>query len=78
MLTDKPTTAFLEVGFRPFFLGAGFFAMLTMALWSAIYIFQIDFELNNISQFEWHAHEMLFGYAMAVIAGFLLSKTIER
>jgi len=39
MLTDKPTTAFLEVGFRPFFLGAGFFAMLTMALWSAIYIF---------------------------------------
>jgi len=73
MLSDKPTTAFLEVGFRPFFLGAGFFAMLTMALWSAIYIFQIDFELNNISQFEWHAHEMLFGYAMAVIAGFLLT-----
>ena len=73
MLSDKPTTAFLQVGFRPFFLGAGFFAMLTMALWSAIYIFQIDFDLENISQFEWHAHEMIFGYAMAVISGFLLT-----
>jgi len=73
MLSDKPTTALLEVGFRPFFLGAGFFAMLTMALWSAIYIFQLGITLHGISQFEWHAHEMLFGYAMAVIAGFLLT-----
>ncbi|MDQ7001222.1 MAG: NnrS family protein [Ghiorsea sp.] len=73
MLSDKPSTALLDVGFRPFFLGAGFFAMLTMALWSAIYIFQIDFELNNLSQFEWHGHEMIFGYTMAVIAGFLLT-----
>jgi len=73
MLSDKPTTALLEVGFRPFFLGAGFFAMLTMALWSAIYIFQLDITLDGISQFEWHAHEMLFGYAMAVITGFLLT-----
>ncbi|WP_038249327.1 NnrS family protein [Ghiorsea bivora] len=73
MLSDKPTTALLEVGFRPFFLGAGFFAMLTMALWSAIYIFQMDITLDAISQYEWHAHEMLFGYAMAVIAGFLLT-----
>jgi len=73
MPTNKPTTAFLEVGFRPFFLGAGFFAMLTMALWSAIYIFQIDFDLDGISQFEWHAHEMIFGYTMAVISGFLLT-----
>ncbi len=64
---------FLELGFRPFFLGAGFFAMLTMALWSAVYIFQIDLTLDHISQYEWHAHEMLFGYAMAVITGFLLT-----
>jgi len=73
MLSDKPTTTLLEVGFRPFFLGAGFFAMLTMALWSAIYIFQLNITLDGISQFEWHAHEMLFGYAMAVITGFLLT-----
>ena len=73
MPSNQHTTAFLEVGFRPFFLGAGFFAMLTMALWAAIYIFQINFDLKNISQFQWHAHEMIFGYAMAVIAGFLLT-----
>ncbi len=64
---------FLELGFRPFFLGSSFFAMLTMALWSAVYIFQIDFTLEHISQYEWHAHEMLFGYAIAVITGFLLT-----
>ncbi len=73
MPTSQATIAVWDAGFRPFFLGAGFFAMLTMALWSAIYIFQIDFELNNLTQFEWHGHEMIFGYAMAVIAGFLLT-----
>lgn len=73
MLSDKPDTPFLEVGFRPFFLGAGLFAMLSMALWSAIYLFELPINLENISQFEWHAHEMIFGYAIAVISGFLLT-----
>jgi len=42
-------------------------------LWSAIYDFQLSVPINNISKFQWHAHEMIYGYSMAVIAGFLLT-----
>jgi len=64
---------FLEMGFRPFFLGASIFAVLSMALWSAIYLFKLPVTMESISVFEWHAHEMFYGYAVAVISGFLLT-----
>lgn len=64
---------FLTMGFRPFFLGAGIFAMISMLLWSEIYIFQLPITIESITTYEWHAHEMFFGYAFAVIAGFLLT-----
>jgi uncharacterized protein involved in response to NO len=64
---------FLSLGFRPFFLVASVFAVIAMAIWMANYIFLIDFTFSNISPTLWHAHEMLFGYAVAVIAGFLLT-----
>ena len=73
MNTENTPIAFAEIGFRPFFLGAGIFAMLSMALWSAVYLFQFDLPLQSLTQFEWHAHEMIFGYAFAVISGFLLT-----
>ena len=60
-------------GFRPFFLGASLFAILTMAMWLWVYRFGLQLDLAGISIFQWHAHEMLYGYAMAVIAGFLLT-----
>ncbi len=60
-------------GFRPFFLGASIFAMVTMALWLAVYRLGFVIQLSGLSMFQWHAHEMLYGYAMAVIAGFLLT-----
>jgi uncharacterized protein involved in response to NO len=65
--------AFLSRGFRPFFLGASVFAMLAMANWMAVYLVHFPLELNGVNLFQWHAHEMIFGYAMAVIAGFLLT-----
>jgi uncharacterized protein involved in response to NO len=59
-------------GFRPFFLFASLFALLAMCLWLA--------DLNGygilvltIKTVNWHQHEMLFGYAPAVIAGFLFT-----
>ena len=65
-------TSLLALGFRPFFLAAGGSAALLMALLLAT--------LNGLTFGEryygitlWHAHEMLFGYAAAVIAGFLLT-----
>ena len=64
---------FLKMGFRPFFLGASIFAVLSMALWSAIYLFKLPVTMESITIFEWHAHEMFYGYAVAVISGFLLT-----
>ena len=65
--------ALFNLGFRPFFLGAAIFSVITITLWSAIYDFQLSVPINNISIFQWHAHEMIYGYSMAVIAGFLLT-----
>ena len=64
--------AILAVGFRPFFLGAGLWAAGAVALWLA----QLAGWPALPSAFDpiaWHAHEMLFGYVAAVIAGFLLT-----
>jgi len=60
-------------GFRPFFLGAAVLAILTMIIWMGVYLFQWPIGFAGISTFQWHAHEMIFGYSMAVIAGFLLT-----
>jgi len=59
-------------GFRVFFLAAGLCAALTMAAWLAM----LEGALAPPGDWPaaaWHAHEMLFGYAAAVIAGFLLT-----
>lgn len=61
----------LKQGFRPFFLAAGGWALAAMLLWLAL--------LHGValpSAFDpvtWHAHEMLFGFAAAAVAGFLLT-----
>ena len=44
-----------------------------MSLWTAVYLLQIPLSFEPISSSVWHAHEMIFGYALAVIAGFLLT-----
>jgi len=60
-------------GFRPFFMGASLFAIIAMVSWLGLYRFGLQLPLDGISMFQWHAHEMLYGYSMAVIAGFLLT-----
>ena len=42
-------------------------------MWSAIFHFQLPLTLEEISVFQWHSHEMIYGYSIAVIAGFLLT-----
>ncbi len=44
-----------------------------MVTWLAVYSFGLPFDVAGISIFQWHAHEMVYGYTMAVIAGFLLT-----
>ncbi|MFT4161895.1 NnrS family protein [Shinella sp.] len=59
-------------GFRPFFLGGGLWAIVAMALWIAAISGRIDLA-GDYGAANWHAHEMLFGFASAVLAGFLLT-----
>jgi uncharacterized protein involved in response to NO len=62
----------LRQGFRPFFLGAGIWAFAAMLLW----ILAVQGSLSIPTAFDpvgWHAHEMLFGFVVAAIAGFLLT-----
>ena len=65
--------ALFNLGFRPFFLGASIFSVTSLSLWMAIYALGLELNLENIRSSQWHAHEMLYGYAYAVIAGFLLT-----
>lgn len=73
MVKPIPKIALLNLGFRPFFLGAAIFAIFSMLLWMGVYVFQLPLPITRISSFQWHAHEMIHGFAMAVIAGFLLT-----
>jgi uncharacterized protein involved in response to NO len=64
--------AFLRGGFRPFFFGAAMWGIIALALW----LCSLAGWLQLPTQFEpltWHRHEMLFGFAGAAIAGFLLT-----
>lgn len=62
----------LRVGFRPFFLAGGVWSALAVVLWlgglAGVVALPTAFDPS-----VWHAHEMLFGFVAAVIAGFLLT-----
>ncbi len=60
------------LGFRPFFLLAGFFAMLLMVTWVPVFVGGFAFN-TYYGELGWHSHEMIFGYTSAVVAGFLLT-----
>lgn len=64
-------SALWNLGFRPFYLLASAFAALSVGLWVLQYTgATAGAALRGPA---WHAHEMLFGYTMAVIAGFLFT-----
>ena len=65
--------ALFNLGFRPFFLGASIFAIFSIFAWMLAYFSFSKVIVTNISLSQWHAHEMLYGYGMAVVAGFLLT-----
>ena len=65
--------ALFELGFRPFFLLAGLFSVVATMIWMTSYTFGWSLPVTTITPIAWHGHEMIFGYSMAVIAGFLLT-----
>ena len=62
----------LSYGFRPFFLVATIFAALAMTLWIAALTTGLEIG-GSYGALNWHAHEMLFGYTSAALAGFMLT-----
>ena len=60
--------SFWSYAFRPFFLLNGLFAVLAMAVW-VLALHGVGLPANV----GWHAHEMLIGFAMAAVAGFVLT-----
>lgn len=62
----------LALGFRPFYLLAGIFAAIALPVWMAVFFGYIQLP-GYLSGLDWHSHEMIFGFAPAVIAGFLLT-----
>ena len=62
----------LSYGFRPFFLLSLIFGTTVIPLWVGIYSSVIQLN-GSFSAIDWHIHEMLFGYAAAVICGFLFT-----
>ncbi|MDH4274998.1 MAG: NnrS family protein [Gammaproteobacteria bacterium] len=69
----KYRIALLHLGFRPFFLATSCFSVIAMLLWAWIYHAGHTFVFPNLPATLWHAHEMIFGYTLGVIAGFLLT-----
>jgi uncharacterized protein involved in response to NO len=63
---------FLRLGFRPFYVGGTLAAALLVPLWVAVFLGALPLRLA-IPALLWHAHEMLFGFAVAIIVGFLMT-----
>ncbi|MBF0394732.1 MAG: NnrS family protein, partial [Alphaproteobacteria bacterium] len=63
---------FFAAGFRPFFLLAGVWAVVAMALWLAVWFGQAG-AWPVLPPVVWHGHEMVFGFGGAAVGGFLLT-----
>lgn len=62
----------LRQGFRPFFLAASLWAAASIALWLPLFEGRIGLS-SEFDPLTWHAHEMIFGFVAAAVAGFLLT-----
>jgi len=64
--------ALLAQGFRPFFFLGALWAAVAMIAW--LLVLSGNIELPSVfAPVAWHAHEMLYGFVAAVVAGFLLT-----
>jgi len=62
----------LSAGFRPFFLGASIWAAVAVPIWLYAYADGLAIP-TRLPPTIWHVHEMVFGFASATVAGFLLT-----
>lgn len=62
-----------SIGFRPFFLAGAGFAIIAVAIWALWLYGRLPGVQPVGGMLSWHRHEMPFGFASAIIAGFLLT-----
>jgi uncharacterized protein involved in response to NO len=70
--TPRRHFALFDYGFRPFFLLCGLFALGIVPLWLFRFA-HASVPFGALPGVYWHAHEMVFGFVAAAIAGFLLT-----
>jgi len=68
---SPPGFALWQLGFRPFYLLASVFAALSIGLWALQFAGWLG--TPYLAGPMWHAHEMLFGFTLAVVVGFLFT-----
>lgn len=67
-----PSIPLFRLGFRPFFLAAAVFACLAIPVWLLVWTGRAALPGAMVPA-AWHAHEMIYGFTAAVVAGFLLT-----
>lgn len=75
-ITDKRVEekipAVLRLGFRPFFFLGVLYAFIAIPVW--VWMFRTGQpEVLSVPALWWHVHEMIFGFAMAIVVGFVLT-----
>jgi uncharacterized protein involved in response to NO len=65
--------AFFSFGFRPFFFAGAVFAGIAIPVWIGLFTGGLIAPAPGLDPMRWHAHEMVFGYLGAILAGFLLT-----
>lgn len=70
--TALPRFALFQKGFRPFFLLASLHGVVVTLVW-VLALRGVVLPGGHGGPQLWHAHEMLFGFSCAVVAGFLLT-----
>ncbi|NVO25357.1 NnrS family protein [Donghicola mangrovi] len=68
----EPGKRLISAGYRVFFFLAGAWAVAAMLLWE-LWLAGLRPEPYAMAASEWHAHELIFGYGSAALAGFLLT-----
>jgi len=76
LANDTRTPVVVQTGFRIFFLGAAVYAVVSMVYWKIFYVMGKNIFVA-MPLTVWHGHEMVFGFTMAVIAGFLLTAVMN-
>ncbi len=63
--------SFFLDAFRPFYLVGACFAVIAVPLWLGMWYH--NFFTPSLPPLFWHAHEMVYGFAVAIIIGFLFT-----